>query len=58
MDHEIDGLAINPQNPNIMFLVTPDSQYGRGIYRVQMKVLPGLVLKTIAIAPALAAMLK
>ena len=33
MDHEIDGLAINPQNPNIMFLVTPDSQYGRGIYK-------------------------
>ncbi len=32
-DHEIDGLAINPASPNILYLITCDAQYGRGIYK-------------------------
>jgi photosystem II stability/assembly factor-like uncharacterized protein len=32
-DHEIDAMAIDPINTNIVYLVTPDAEFGRGIYK-------------------------
>jgi photosystem II stability/assembly factor-like uncharacterized protein len=32
-DHEIDGLAYDPVNSNVIYLVTPDAEFGRGIYK-------------------------
>jgi photosystem II stability/assembly factor-like uncharacterized protein len=32
-DHEIDGLTIDPTNTNIAYLVTPDAEFGAGIYK-------------------------
>jgi photosystem II stability/assembly factor-like uncharacterized protein len=32
-DHEVDALAIDPVNTSIVYLVTADAEFGRGIYR-------------------------
>jgi photosystem II stability/assembly factor-like uncharacterized protein len=33
LDHEIDALAIDPTNTNIVYLVTPDAEFGKGVYK-------------------------
>ena len=32
-DHEIDDIAIDPVNTDIAYLVTPDAEFGKGIYK-------------------------
>ena len=33
LDHSVEALAINPENPNIVYVLTSDAEFGKGIFK-------------------------